>query len=237
LTVAGSALLTEAYELVERSRTAVERARGAGPGAEVVTVAAAVCDVVAVTEASRAFERSRPGVRVRVVTRERVSPSDELSAGGADVLFLRDCHDRRGLDIDRLTREPRTVLLPADHPLARRDGLGLSDLREEPVTSWAGMSAREADHWSGADADRRPRRHGPVVRSATDVLAAVVTGRAVAFAHGSTLPDAGLPGLCVRPVDGLSPSCLEIAVPLRGASPAGTAFAQYARERWAGMDR
>lgn len=237
LTAAGSALLTEAYELVERSRAALERARGARPAADVLTVTVPLCDVVAVTAAGRAFEASRPGVHVDVVAREWPEQADELRAGGADVSFLRDCHDRHDLIVDRLASEPRLVLLRPDHPLAERERLTVSDLRDEPITYWAGMSAADADHWSGADVDRHPRRHGPEVRNATDVLAAVVLGRAIAFVHGSTLPDSPPPGLRVRSVDGLSASSLEIGMPAHGAHPIAEEFVEHARSRWALLNR
>ncbi|CAL9427073.1 LysR family transcriptional regulator [Streptomyces sp. enrichment culture] len=232
LTAAGSALLADAYELVGRSRAALERARATRSGVEALTVTVPVCDVVAVEAVSRSFEADRPGVRVNVVAREWPERPDGLRAAAADVSFLRDRQERCDLAVGRLAREPRMVLLRPDHPLAGRTRLTLSDLRDEPVTHWSGMSAKEADHWSGADVDGRPRRHGPLVRDATGVLAAVVLGRAVAFAHGSALPDAELPGLCVRPVEGLSDSCLEIGVPARGAKRVADAFVEHVRHRW-----
>jgi DNA-binding transcriptional LysR family regulator len=235
LTVAGSVLLAEAYELVERSRTALERARSTQPGVETLTVTVPACDVVAVAAASRAFEAGHPGVRVHLVPREWLSQRDELRAGGADVSFLRDCYDRHDLIVDQLAREPRMVLLPADHPLADREKLTVSDLRDEPITYWEGMSPEEADHWAGTDVDRHPRRHGPLVRTATDVLAAVVLGQAIAFVHGSTLPDAELPGLRARPVDGLSASNLEIGMSAHGANPIAEQFVEHVRNRWAPM--
>ncbi|MFI1390592.1 MULTISPECIES: LysR family transcriptional regulator [Streptomyces] len=236
LTAAGAALLTEAYALVDRSRAALDRVRGTASTAETLTVTAPVCDIPAVTAASRSFEAGRQGVRVEVVPREWLSEAEELRRGAAHVSFLRDSHDREGLDVHRLAHEPRMVLLPAGHPLAGRERLTLLDLREEPVTHWAGMTPEEADHWTGADTDPRPRRHGPLVRNATDVLAAVVLGRAVAFAHGSTLPPV-LPGLRVRPVEGLSGSSLDVAVPAHGAHPLAEEFLAHAREHWAGACR
>ncbi|MDQ0808890.1 DNA-binding transcriptional LysR family regulator [Streptomyces sp. B3I7] len=233
LTPAGAALLTEAYALVDRSRAALDRVRGTGSPARTLTVTAPSCDAVAVREATRSFEAARPGMRVDVVPREWLCETDELRTGAADVSFLRDRHDLDGLVVARLAHEPRMVLLPADHPLTVRERLTLFDLRDEPVTHWAGMTSREAAHWTGADVDRRPRRHGPLVRNATGVLAAVVLGRAVAFVHGSTLPDTVLPGLGVRPVDGLSGSSLEIAMPAHGAHPMAEEFVEHARNHWA----
>lgn len=233
LTAAGSVLLAEAYEMVDRSRRALERARAARPRVEVLTVTVPPCDVVAAAMASRTFEEHNPGVRVRVLHRDRPSLPAELRAGRADVSFLRDCYDWQGLTVDPLTWESRMVLLPANHPLAQREKLSLSDLRDEKVTYWKGMTSAEVDHWSGADVDRRTRRHGPEVHSTTDVLAAVILGRAIAFSHRSLLPDE-IPGVQIRPVEDLSPSGLAIGIPAHGASPIAKQFVEYAQKKWVG---
>ncbi len=237
LTVAGSAFLAEAHEMMDRSRTALERARGtsAEVGAEVevetLTVSAPECDVVLVSAESRAFEQDNPGLRVHVVPRGWTLPPDDLRAGEADVSFLRDCFDRRDLIVELVTWEPRSVLLSPEHHLASRKRLTTSDLRDEPVTYWEGMSPAQADHWAGADGDRYGRRQGPTVRSTSDVLNAVILGRAIAFAHGSTLPEE-IAGVRIRPVDGLSPSRLEIGIPADAATPVAKQFMEYVRSRW-----
>ncbi|BCJ50112.1 hypothetical protein Asp14428_15870 [Actinoplanes sp. NBRC 14428] len=100
LTEAGSVLLADAYELVERSRAAIERARGAYSGAETLTVSAPVCDVLAVSAAGRDFEAGHPGVRVHVVPRGWPERPEELGATAADVAILRDCFDRGNLIVD-----------------------------------------------------------------------------------------------------------------------------------------
>ncbi len=234
LTDAGRALLTEAREIVERSRTALERARGAQTTTATLTVSVSECDVVTVSAVCKAFEEAHPGTRVHVNPREWSLPPDDLRTGQADVAFLRDCYDRRDLVVHRLALEPRSVLLPEGHPLADHETLTVADIRDEPVTHWAGMSAAQAEHWSGADSDRLPRRQGPTVRSNTDVLNAVILGRAIAFAHGSTLPDA-LPGIRIRPVEGLSPSRLDIATSVRAHPGTAHRFVECARRWWAGI--
>lgn len=232
LTAAGWALVAEARDLVERSRAALERARGVGVETVTVTVSVAECDVVSVSAVCQAFEENHPGTRVHVVPREWTLPPDDVRAGEADVTFLRDSYDRRDLVVDRLALEPRSVLLSAGHHLADGRKLTVSDLRDEPVTLWVGMSTAQAEHWTGADADRFPRRTGPSVRSTSDVLNAVILGRAIAFAHGSTLPDE-LPGIRIRPVEGLSPSRLDIATSAGTTSVPVKQFVECARQWWA----
>ncbi|MDQ0779744.1 hypothetical protein QF026_008210 [Streptomyces aurantiacus] len=87
--------------MMERSRTALERARGAPAESEVqvetLTVSAPECDVVLVSAEGRAFEQDNPGLRVHVVPRGWTLPPDDLRTGEADVSFLRDCFDRRDL--------------------------------------------------------------------------------------------------------------------------------------------
>ena len=233
LTVAGKALLAEAYELVEHSRRALARARGARTHAETLTVAIAACDVVAVTAATRSFEKDHPGVRVDVVPREGPARPDELRAGKADVSFLRDCFDRHNLVVEELEVDPRVVLLPDSHPLATRDKLAITDLRDEPIGYWPHMSVEQADHWAGSDVDRRPRRYGPTVNSAVELAAAIVLGRAIGFAHGSTLTDTKIPGIRVLPVDGLSPSRLEIATSAHNTNSTANLFVEHVNKQWA----
>ncbi|BCJ50110.1 hypothetical protein Asp14428_15850 [Actinoplanes sp. NBRC 14428] len=75
------------------------------------------------------------------------------------------------------------------------------------------------------------------MRDTTEVIAAVVLGRAIVFAHGTTLPADELPGLRVRPVEGLTPSTLEIGVPAGARNPLAERFVAHARAGWAPAGR
>ena len=79
LTTAGSALLADAYEMVEQARVALVRARDRGRAAETLTVSVPACDLVAVRAAIRSFEVSHSGVQVNTVPYEWVS--DRPSSG------------------------------------------------------------------------------------------------------------------------------------------------------------
>ncbi|GAB7040493.1 MULTISPECIES: LysR family transcriptional regulator [Catenuloplanes] len=221
LTATGSELLMDAYDLVERSRLALTRARGT----ETLTVTAPTCDVLTVAAASRAFEEKHPHVQVDIEPHDWLAP-EVLRAGAAHVSILRDSFDRHGLDVEPFAAEPRMVLLSTDHPLGGRDRLTLADLRDETFTYWPGMSDAEAAHWTGADVDGHPRRQSLRIGSATDVIAAVALGRAVVYAHGSTLPEQ-LPGLRALPVEDLSPSHLEIGTSARNAGPTAKLFVEH----------
>ncbi|WP_051570954.1 LysR family transcriptional regulator [Cryptosporangium arvum] len=225
LTDAGRTLLAEAYTIVDRSRAALDRAR-VSARAETLSVTVPACDVRAVAAVSRSFEKAHPDVTVDLKPYDGASRPDELRAGRADVAFLRDCFDRRDIVADEVAREPRMVLLPVGHPLASAERLTLADLRDEPVPYWSGMSSADADHWAGAGAHRG--RSGPRAETALEMLAAVVLGRAVAFAHGSTLQGTAIPGVLVRPVEGLAPSRLDIALPAHTATRAAKEFVDHA---------
>ncbi|WP_033342752.1 LysR family transcriptional regulator [Catenuloplanes japonicus] len=233
LTETGRALLDDAYEMLERSRSALARARGTTSAVETLTVTVPACDVVAVAAASRAFEAENPGVRVDLRPHDWTAPVDRLRAGDVDVSIMRDGFDRHDLVIEEIAREPRLVMLAAAHPLAAvPETLRLSDLRDEVFPHLPGMSPAYAEHWTGADVDRRPRRSGPEVHSVTDLLSTVVLGRAIALIHGSTLPAPELPGLRIREVEGLSASRLEIAVPARAAGTTAKQFVDHVCHTW-----
>lgn len=80
-----------------------------------------------------------------------------------------------------LAEEPRVLLVPAGHPLARRDSVGLDDLAGVPMVTTAGA---HPGHWLDVHYPRRtpsgaaiPR--GPVASTWQEVLSHVSAGRGV----------------------------------------------------------
>lgn len=93
------------------------------------------------------------------------------------------------------------------------------------------MTPAEQKYWAGADTDGHAWRTGPHVASASDVVAAVRLGQAVAFVASSQAPaDSAIPGLNVRPVNGLSPSTLYVAWAAAATSSQIADFVRYAAE-------
>ncbi|GAA3600369.1 LysR family transcriptional regulator [Kineosporia mesophila] len=230
LTQAGSVLLADAYDVLERSRAALERVRAIQPGPASLRVTARACDVTRCAAVCESFEAANPGVSIDVAARDWESQPEALRSGEVDVAFLRDCYDQRDLQVVPLGPEARVVVLRADHPRADQPTLAVSDLWDDPITFWAGMSVPEAGHWAGADVDGHHWRRGPAVRSASDVVAAVRLGKAIAFVPSSTVTEMaspGMKGIRIRRVEDLSPSRPEIAVVAHAASVTAQRFVQH----------
>ncbi len=203
LTPAGHSLLQSARDLDLRMDAAVQNARAAGQPRLKVSVH--LCDVALAAELC-AFDPT-----VEFISDDTREQADELRAGRHDVALLRDQFDEPGVSQRLLLSEPRVVILPSDHALASKETIALDDLTDEPITTWARMSAAEAAHWAAADETGRDWRVGPAVTTPGDVLAAVRLGQAIAFYPASVAPPGTtLPGLISRAVEGVSPSRLWV---------------------------
>jgi LysR family hca operon transcriptional activator len=74
-----------------------------------------------------AFQRACPQVEVKLRTFELTQPAAGLLARSTAVAFVRPPVCVPGLELESLAEEPRVFVLPAAHPLARRDRLALGD--------------------------------------------------------------------------------------------------------------
>ncbi|WP_225802730.1 LysR substrate-binding domain-containing protein [Streptomyces sp. NK15101] len=126
----GSVLLHEARALLDhadRVRVCVSTAAGAstliigilgdGTGPGVARLAAA-------------HRRSRPGTDIRILDTDLTGPTCELRAGLVDVALTRAPFDETALTVRALRADPVGVVLRADDPPARRDGLRLAELSD-----------------------------------------------------------------------------------------------------------
>ncbi|GHH28240.1 LysR family transcriptional regulator [Amycolatopsis oliviviridis] len=205
-TEAGRVLADHARAVLERIDTMVEHTRATSVRGEHVRCAAATGDVPLAMQLTSSY----PGAEI--ITGEPGTLLGRLWADNCDVILIRGPFDSQGLDTEVVRTDARVVLLRAGHSLAAKERLHISHLRDEPITIWPAMSDVEREHWAGADLDRHQWREGPTNTTATDVMVAVQRGQAIAFIQGSLLPEGfEPPGICVRPVDGISPSTLRLA--------------------------
>lgn len=215
ITEAGMLLVEETRELDERALAAVERVRTASRAEPSLRVTAQSYDAPLAAEllaAPGSSGRAAPEVSITVVAQCPGLQIGALREGRVDVAFLRGPYAPRSLDRELLWREPRVALLSSAHPLAGRERVHVDELGRDPVAVWPQMTPQEQEHWAGADHDGHAWLRGPEVTSASDVVAVVRLGQAIAFVPVSSLPPAaGLPGIEVRPVDGISPSELHLA--------------------------
>lgn len=80
----------------------------------------------------RVWNQRRPDLPLEAVRVEQAEQLAELTAGDADVAFVRLPIDDDGLHTIPLWEEVAVVVLPEDHPLAEAESLELADLEGDP---------------------------------------------------------------------------------------------------------
>jgi len=81
----------------------------------------------------RSFAQTHPGIRVELSESPTAAQIDALHAGEIDCGFFHPSQERpEGIRTRQLLREPNGVLLPATHPLAKKEMLRLGELGETP---------------------------------------------------------------------------------------------------------
>jgi DNA-binding transcriptional LysR family regulator len=163
LTGAGAALLPQARATLwaaQAAQDAVREAQDAVRGTVNVGSMASV-EVVDLPRLLGELHARHPGVdvRLRLATTGSAGLAQSLLAGDLDVAFL-SLPERRppGIDARRLATVPLIPVVPADHPLARRDNVTLADLADEPFVDFPpGYGNREVvDHaFAAAGLNRR----------------------------------------------------------------------------------
>ena len=194
LTPAGAALAEEAEALLPAIEAAGRRLRGfaARDGGAVRLGAVPSAMAALVPDALRALRAERPRVEIQAHEGWSADLARLTARGDLDLAIV------AGGEGDALLREPFVALLPVGHPLARRTGLALSDLADEPWIVAPEPGGRGAVLAACAAAGFAPR----VVASAGWHASAplIAAGLGVALAPRSTA--AGLPGVATRELAG-----------------------------------
>ncbi|MFB7911522.1 LysR family transcriptional regulator [Kitasatospora sp. NPDC056076] len=202
LTPAGTVLLEEARALLERAdRARVRVGSAAGTAALTIGILGEGTDP-AVGRLAAAYRRDHPGIDIRIRDTDLTDPTCGLRAGLVDVALTRAPFDGTALTARTLRTDPVGVVLRADDPLARRDGLRLAELDGRRWFRFPqGTDPAWQSYWNGG----RPRR-GPVVRAVQECLQTVLwngtLGLTPLAALGHDLP----PGLAVVPLVDMAPS-------------------------------
>ena len=238
LTNVGEVFITYARRTVAAADEAMQVARAAVRG-EAGRLRVAPPDYGArarqVATGLQGFRTLWPGVEVELVPLPWVEHLEALRDGTIDVGFgfAAGVHDYpEEIVAEAAGREPlRSVLLPADHPLAGKRGLSLADLAPLPMV----LSRRSAipSLYDAVVGALRSRGYEPKVVSAPGAFAGVVqlvAGGAGWVAILDSARRSPPPGTVVRRVRGLAAS-LEFHV-LRRRGPGeslATAFAEWLR--------
>ncbi|MEU4983242.1 LysR substrate-binding domain-containing protein [Streptomyces sp. NPDC021969] len=228
LTAAGAAFLPQAQTLLHTAHQAVLSARSAAPPR---TVTIGYVEDLVVTPAVRDLRRRHPDAHVRTLHLDW-DEARALPEGRVDALVLRTPLPipSDGLDVTVLYDEPRALLVPAFHRLARKKSVTPDDFTDEPLVACAGMAALWTGFWRlDPRPDGSPAPLGPMlVDTFEDKLEAVADGRAIALVPADdrrcTLRD----DLATIPVEGVEPCQVVVATRLTDANPLVAHFRESA---------
>jgi DNA-binding transcriptional LysR family regulator len=142
LTAAGQALLDDGRALLAAADAARRRVSDVAAGQRVFTVG--FMPGLIVTPAVSEFSRRHPEVTVEVLRTDWLNQTDVIHDGTVDVGYLRLPVDQRGLTVEPLLSEQRTVVVPAGHRLA---DLAAEHLLQDPeaVPEWRDIAVELRD--------------------------------------------------------------------------------------------
>ena len=238
LTPAGAAFLDAARAVLADLDRGVAAARnaaravagklsvGIGPG----------CENETRTRLLTAFEGANPEVDVRMQTFDMTQPSAGLLDHSSDVALLRPPVAAPGIELLTVRSEPRVFVLPAGHPLARREELRLADVAGLPfVTAELATDGCEPMAWQD-DWLIKPRPGGdvPVIgataRTVDEWCEHVAAGHGISLCPASAARFHGRPGVCFVPSSGLPPTTMCVAWRTGDTRPAVQHFISLAAE-------
>jgi DNA-binding transcriptional LysR family regulator len=223
-------LLAEGRSLLAEAQRVVRVTRAAAPERLTVGFYGSAAGTL-LAEALRAFADRHPtvGVSLRELLLGGV---DDIVGGKVDVAFTRLEPGQTEISVEVIAREPRLVALPIAHPLAARDALTFSDLREQsfitnPVVPQPGSPTR----WLAEQ-----RRHGLPGRVAAEaasvgeILTLVATGRGVCLVPASVARHYPRADVRYVAVSDAAPALVSLAWNPRHGRPVVEAFIATVRE-------
>jgi DNA-binding transcriptional LysR family regulator len=157
--------------------------------------------------AMEALAREAPGLRCELIEAEPEQSLPALALGDVDLVLADEWQHQphsRPAGVDRLDlhRDPVHLILPAEHPAARRhrDAVPIAELAGEAwvtghiETGWEEMTSRTCRELAGFDPDIRHRTNDSVT-----CLSVVAHGQGVTLLPGLVGPEAH-PGVVVRAI-------------------------------------
>lgn len=212
LTEAGRELATRVPALLEGWDEAVE---ATGRAARVLRLGFLDAGAVgAVHEVIAEFRRAQPQWRVELRQFDWSDPSAGLARAEVDAAVVRlPFPGQEELNVRELFVEERGVLMPARHPLANKETVEFRELWDEPFVAAGAESGAWREHWLAVqEREGHPVRVGAVTSRPDEWLAAVAVG-CVALAPASAARFYSHPDVVFRPVRGVSPSRVGLALP------------------------
>lgn len=237
LTPSGAAFLLDAREILAHVEVAVAGARriAAGELGELRVGFVGSAMYGRVPELLRRFGERRPDVQVRLRELTSTAQVTALQGHHIDIGFLRPPVLAQGVTVEVIEREGVVLAVPADHALARRDSIDLTDLAD---TSFITLSRADGPGINVALTGAMAAAGAPfrIVQEVSELATAVGL---VAAGVGVCVVPASLAALdrhdvAYRPLLGAAPA-VELALARRSDddAPLVAAFLEMARERGA----
>jgi DNA-binding transcriptional LysR family regulator len=233
LTEAGEALMPHARAALaaaERGRDTIASLRGLLHGRLRVGVSGPVDHRLA--EALGDFHRAHPAIEIVLTSRHNEPLLDAVADGEVDaaVVGLGAQPLPPGVRARVVAEEPLVLVVARDHPLSRRDGIALGELREEPMlTLTRGSGLRAVLEQACRDAGYTPR-----ISAETGDLGSLV-GLAAEGLGIAVVPSSAVAGTAVAALRITRPSLRRrtaLAWSEASRSPAGRAFLGFAEARF-----
>ncbi len=130
LTAAGEAYLSHARLILAQSEAAIAAARNAAhSGRQKFALGFLTgCEPQWLPGVMRVLRDELPQIEITISSRHSPQLAEDVAAGKLDAAFMRVEQGYPRLAYDRLISEPLVVVMPSDHPLARRDSVHPTDL-------------------------------------------------------------------------------------------------------------
>ncbi|MFC4531840.1 LysR substrate-binding domain-containing protein [Sphaerisporangium dianthi] len=130
----------------------------------------------------RNLRTRHPHLSIEVRTSNVTCHLTQLLEGRVDVAFLRPPVPA-GVQLLRLSSEPRVACVSADDPLAGRDSVSVTDFAGHTFPDYPPQIPRPwRNHWAeDPRPDGTPVRYGPVFHDLEDLLLAIARGEVVSF--------------------------------------------------------
>jgi DNA-binding transcriptional LysR family regulator len=207
LTPAGRQLLDDARPLLAAADATRRRVARAARGSKTFTIG--FMPGLTVTEAVRAFGVRHPEIEVELIRTTWDDQVDVLHDGRVDVSVVRLPIDQAGLTVRPLFEEPRVAMLPADHRLAGKPALDITDLADEHLL----QDPDAVPEWRDIALELRTRtpKPVPVVRSVEEKLEHVASGRGISIVPLSVATFYQRPDVVAVAVDNLAPNTVCLA--------------------------
>jgi DNA-binding transcriptional LysR family regulator len=208
LTTAGQQLLEDARQLLANADALRRRVGRSARGSDTFTVG--FMPGLLVTTPVRALSAAHPDLTCDVI---RTSWDDQVEVvhdGRVDVSFVRLPIDQTGLKLISLFSEPRFAALPADHRLAGKQKISITDLADEHLL----QDPDAVPEWREIAPEMRSGNNRwpvPVFRTVEEKLEHVAAGHGMVILPRSTATFYRRPDVICIPVEDISPNQVSLA--------------------------